>query len=145
MSLSGDRFMKDYTPDFLVAEVKGVVSDTLTGPYLDTDKLTAFVTVRDFKAIKDTYYGSKLILKELCGVYSARRLRMWVIHVNPNLKPEVVREIMDRTELIEWTAVRLLQDELVKKYGPVPDDVVAELDALASSWEQKAQDLQNKM
>lgn len=139
MSLSADRFMKDYTPTVLMGEVMAIIEETLSGKWPDDTPLTGFVTVGQFREMKDTYYGSKLVLKELCGMYSARRLRMWVININPGMKPEAIQECMNRTEVVEWTAVRLLQEELTKRHGPVSADEVKRLDEMARGWEEEAQ------
>ena len=88
------------------------------------------------------FYGSRPVVKHMMDAYIGRFGRMYAI-MHPH-SIEVVHEAFLKVETTQVPAIERVISHFTRKYGPVSEERVKELDALADVWSlQDSQELLN--
>jgi hypothetical protein len=124
------------TRDSILTATKGVIEDSLAakGKLLD-EPFHIHCTIREFQNMKD-FYGSKAFLLEITNTYLGRLARMATMSGGVPADQALATITSSKVEAIQYEVAEILHDFYVKKWGPVSDERVKELDKMIHEWQQ---------
>jgi hypothetical protein len=132
------NFEHALTRDSILTQVKGVIQDSFNakGKLLDS-QFHANLTIRQFQQIKD-FYGSKEFLLEITNIYLGRLARMATLQGGVPADIALSAITSSEVEQTQHEVVEILYDYYVKRWGPVPEERIKELDKMVTGWQEEA-------
>jgi hypothetical protein len=130
----------------LFDQTKEIIEEGLTSSAPDSEKFTYHITIGEFKKMKG-FYGSKLVLRQLIATCVGRLISCYAQY-NPSTLPKIISKIIEifkLTDKAEEKAAEWLHIHFTKKYGPVSDERVKELDDIVMAWETQSLELIKKI